>query len=225
MPTLATRKRDLHERLTEHHVDGGFMPAEEHYDEQAYDPVSPNQAAKRMFALIAVSMAAYDFDQSEKLMEWLKKENLWASVTENEKLFFRDPSPSDQLKQELSWRFEAAYIFAWALQKVEALPAPSSELKEKEVRDFLTNVPGPGRSTAAVLNIAAFRNITEIVDEKLFYQSAMMRLNYQRDNHLENSISVQPMAAFERYAALLFILGGNSTSWDELTMVEEDDVT
>lgn len=223
MPTLSSRKRDLHERLGKHHVDGGFMPAEEHYDEKAYAPVTADQIAKRMLVLIAISMAAYDFDQSEKLMEWLKKENLWNSVTDNEKLFFRDPSPSDQMKQELSWRFEAAYIFAWAIQKVQIPPDPSSELKETEVRDFLTNIPGPGKSTSELLQ-SEMRRLSEIVDEKLFYQSVMMRLNYQRDNHLENSVSIQPMAAFERYAALLFILGGNSVSWDELTLVEEDEI-
>ena len=224
MATLANRKRDLHERLGQHHIDGGFMPAEEHYDEKSYAPITAEEIAKRMFVLIAISMAAYDFDQSEKLMEWLKKENLWNSVTENEKLFFRDPAPTDQLKQELSWRFEAAYLLAWSLKKVKKLPDPSSELKETEVRDFLMNIPGPGKSTSELLASAQFRSSIEIIDEKLFYQSAMMRLNYQRDNHLENSISVQPMAAFERYAALLFILGGNSISWDELTLVEEDKI-
>jgi len=224
MTDLSERKRDLHERLTMHHVDPGFMPSEEQYGEKSYSFISPQDAAKRMCILLAISLSAFNFDEAERVMEWLKKEGIWNAVSENEKIFFRDPSPSEQQKQELSWRFESAYLLAWALQKVSELPEPSGELKEKEVKDFLTNVPGPGSSITSLLKTVQFREAVIIIDEKLFYQSAMLRLNYQRDNHLENSISIQPLAALERYSALLFILGGNNNSWDELTAIEEEEI-
>ena len=224
MNTLAKRKQQLEERLKSHHIEEKFFPSDDSYGEKNYDTVPPEAAAHRLLTLLAVSFAAYNFDDAEKTMDWLKTIGVWKSVSEKEKAFFRDPAPADMVKQELSWRFEGAYLIAWCLQQVEDLPDPSGELSEKHVRQFLQSVPPVGKPVDDFLEGLKFRALPAIIDEKLFYESCMLWFAHQRKADLENSTSVNPRAAFERYPALAYVLLGKKLGWDELTEVEEDEI-
>src|SRR3990170_877997 len=142
-------------------------------DPARYIFVQPNQAAERCLILLAVAFTAYNFEQSEKVMDWLKKEELWKSVSVKEKEFFRHPDPDEDEKQNLSWRFEGAYMLAWTLLLVSKAPDPSSECRNEEVSEFLQVIPTIGSSSEEFFEMEHhFRALPEIVDEKLFYQIA-----------------------------------------------------
>jgi hypothetical protein len=220
--TLAKRKQQLEERLTSHHIEEKFFPSDDAYSEKNYDPVTVKAAGERLLTLLAVAFAAYNFDDAEKAMDWLKTNEIWKSVSEKEKAFFRDPAPAHTEKQELSWRFEGAYMIAWCLQQVEELPGPSGELAETHVKSFLQHIPPVGKPVNDFMTQLKFRALQAIIDEKLFYESCMLWFNHQREADLENSTSVHPRAAFERYPALAYVLMGNKMGWDELTEEEEN---
>ena len=223
MNTLAKRKQQLEERLKSHHIEEKFFPSDDSYGEKNYDPVSPRAAGERLVTLLAVSFTAYNFDDAEKTMDWLKTNEVWKSVSEKEKAFFRDPAPAEAEKQELSWRFEGAYMIAWCLQQVSELPHPSGELAETHVKQFLQSIPPVGKPVQELLDKLKFRALPAIIDEKLFYESCMLWFTHQRKADLENSTSVNPRAAFERYPALAYVLLGKKLGWDELTEVEEEE--
>ncbi|HUR11776.1 MAG TPA: DUF4272 domain-containing protein [Flavitalea sp.] len=218
----ASRIESVINRLKSHHVDEKFFPGISALENKA-DVLPAETIARRLLVLLAASFTAYNFDGVEKVTDWLKRENVWASASEKEKLFFRDPAPPETEKQQLSWRFEAAYILAWALQKVSGRPDASRELPETGVKEFLLSIPAIGTPVEEFLRKAKLRSLDEIIDEKLFYESAVRSLNDQQENDLENSTSIHPMATFERYFALCFITNGNTISWDELTRIEEED--
>ena len=222
--TLANRKQQLEERLRAHHIEEKFFPSEDSYGEKNYDPVLPKEAGDRLLTLLAVSFAAYNFDDAEKTMDWLKTGEVWKSVSEKEKAFFRDPAPAETEKQELSWRFEGAYMIAWCLQQVNELPSPSGELGQGLVMQFVQRIPPVGKPVKEFLDQLKFRALPAIIDEKLFYESCMLWFSHQRKADLENSTSVNPRAAFERYPALAYVLLGKKLNWDELTEVEDDEI-
>ena len=223
MNTLAKRKQDLEDRLKSHFIEEKFFPSPDSYAEKNYEPVSAEAAAARMLILLAVAFAAYNFDDAEKAMDWLKTNAVWKAASEKEKEFFRDPAPADTVKQELSWRFEGAYMISWCLQLVEDLPNPGSELSENHVRQFLQKTPPVGKPANDFLKKLKFRALPAIIDEKLFYESCMLWFGHQRKADLENSTTVNPRAAFERYPALAFVLMGKKLGWDELTEEEEEE--
>jgi hypothetical protein len=85
----------------------------------------PEEAAARMLILLTVAFCASNSAEADKISNWLKKEDLWQAVSENEKFFFREPESSDEEKAKLSFQFEGAYMLAWVLGRVEVEPDPS----------------------------------------------------------------------------------------------------
>ena len=224
MNTQTKRKAQIEEKLRSHHIDEIFFPAAALYAEKNYAPVLPSAAGQRLLTLLSISFAAYNFDDAEKVMDWLKTGEIWKSVSEKEKTFLRDPAPSEKEKQELSWRFEGAYLLAWCLQQVPELPLPSGELDETKVKSFFQTIPAVGKPMDEFLQNLKYRPLSAIIDEKLFYESCILCFNHQRAADLENSTSVHPRAALERYPVLAYVLMGNKISWDELTEVDDDEI-
>ncbi|HET9277516.1 MAG TPA: DUF4272 domain-containing protein, partial [Flavitalea sp.] len=132
LKSLQGRKDELAKKLGRYELDNTVSDIQL-FDYTLYNYVEPSEAAKRLLILLAVSFTAYNFNESEKVMDWLKKEELWKSVSDMEKRFFRDPDPYDEDKQNLSWRFEGAYMLAWCLNKVDFAPKPESECSEQQV--------------------------------------------------------------------------------------------
>jgi hypothetical protein len=192
------------------------------FDETQYTFVHPNQAAERLLILLGVAYAAYNFDESEKVMNWLKNENIWQAVSEKEKDFFRNPDPEEGEKQTLSWRFESAYILAWCLKKVSSPPDPGSECKEDQVNEFLKHIPPVGSSSERFFTGLKFVPLSDISDEFLFYKTATAYFQNIRTQDKENTSQVHIKASFERYAALAWIRSsGTGTDWDALTVQVE----
>ncbi|MGZ5135556.1 MAG: DUF4272 domain-containing protein [Flavitalea sp.] len=186
------------------------------FDETQYQFVEPIEAAERLLILLAVSFTAYNFDESEKVMDWLKKEELWKSVSPQEKEFFRNPDPGNEEKQNLSWRFEGGYILAWALKKVSTTPDPGSECDEKRVSEFLQSVPPVGSSTEAFFAGLKFRRLPDIIEEALFYEIATKYFKTIIIEDKENSSQVHSKASVQRYLALKWLKNAKEKlDWDE----------
>ena len=184
-------------------------------DETQYQHVEAIQTAERLLILLSIAYTAYNFDESEKVMDWLKNEDLWRSVSPNEKEFFRSPEPGDEEKQKLSWRFEGAYILAWALEKVSIAPNPGSECSQQEVSEFLQSVPPVGSSTGEFFAGLKYRRLPEIIEESLFYEIATKYFKTIVIQDKENSSQVHSKASVERYLALKWLLSGKEKlDWD-----------
>ena len=195
------------------------------FDETHYQFIEPSETAERLLVLLSISYTAYNFDETEKVMDWLKKEDLWKSVSPSEKEFFRKPGPGDEEKQTLSWRFEGAYILAWALESVSTAPAPGSECSQQEVSEFLQSVPPVGSPTGVFFAGLKYRRLTEIIEESLFYEIATKYFKTIVIQDKENSSQVHSKASVERYLALKYLLSGKEKlDWDaNVTGSEQDE--
>lgn len=220
--SLQLRKEKLETKLREFGLDKTISDTS-FFDETQYTWVDPGQAAERLLILLAVSFTAYNFNEAEKVMDWLKKEQLWASVSAKEKEFFRSPDPGNDEEQNLSWRFEGAYILAWALKRVSDPPGPANECNEKQVNDFLQTVPTIGSNTEEFLSENRFRPLTEILDEGLFYETATHYFRNIIVQDKENTSQVHAKAAFERHLALNWLRNsGEKSDWDLIAINTHD---
>lgn len=213
--SLQSRNKKLAARLKQNGIDETIQNIHV-LDETQYDFVLPFEAAERLLILLAIAYTAYNFEESEKVMDWLKNENLWKSVSEKEKEFLRNPDPEQEEKQQLSWRFEGAYLLAWALEKVHPDAEPGRECDEERVNAFVSHIPAVGTSTQDFFEDLFYRSRYEIVDEFLFYE---MTTRYFRDievQHKENTSQVHPQASFEHHLVLHWLCHAES-DWDATT--------
>lgn len=214
--SLELRKENFENKLAQYGLDSTIKDMVV-FDETQYNYRQPLDVAERLLVLLAISYTAYSFDEGEKVMDWLKKEDLWKSVSEKEKEFFRSPDPDEEEKQNLSWRFEGAYVLAWALGKVPSAD-PGSECNEEKVNEFLQNIPSIGSSTEQLFTKLKFRPLYEIVDEKLFYKTAATYFQNIRVQDKENTSRVHSKASFERYHTLAWLVSSEAESaWDTIT--------
>jgi len=212
--SLEIRKAKLEERLKKYELDNIITDIAS-FDETQYNYVDPIEAGERVFILLAIAFTAYNFDQTEKVMDWLKKEELWKSVSEKEKEFFRNPDPSDEEKQLLSFRFEGAFILAWSLDKVRSAPQPESECNEEQVNEFLKQVPAIGSATDDFFAGLRYRSLPEVLDETCFYENATAYFKNIVTEDKENTSPVHSRASFERHLALNWLRkGGDKSYWD-----------
>lgn len=218
--SVQIRKDKLAERLRRYELDN-LVSDTESFDHTRYNYIDPTKAAERVLILLAVSFTAYNFAESEKVMNWLKTEELWQSVSDKEKEFFRDPDPSGEEKQVLSWRFEGAYVLAWCLQKIEFAPKPEAECGDQQVTEFFDQVPAIGTNTDEFFANLRYRSSSEIVDETLFYQVAEKYFRDLVKEDKENTSSVHAKACVERFRALRWLTSDNP-DWD-LTGAGKDD--
>ena len=215
--SLQLRKEKLETRLRRFGLDNTIKEPV-FFDETKYSYVHPRQAAERLLILLAVSLTAYNFDESEKVMDWLKREELWKSVSAKEKEFLRNPDPEDDEKQNLSWRFEGAYMLAWTLKKVSSSPEPGSECKEEQVNEFLKTVPTVGSFTEKFFLRLSFRPLFEILDENLFYETATVYFRNLVAQDKENTSQVHAKASFERNLVLNWLRqSGDKSDWDAIS--------
>ena len=208
---LEERKSNLEKRLHLFELENTIADLSA-FETAQYNFVDAIEAGERMFILLATAFAAYNFDQAERIMDWLKKEDLWSSTSQREKQFFRDPDPSEEELQTLSWRFEGAYILAWSLGKVDSA-SPDSELSEREIEDFLKHVPAIGSEIDAFFEELEFRSLQEVVDESLFYQNVTTYFKNIATEHKENTSPVHAKAANERDKALKWLSDGDQQLW------------
>jgi hypothetical protein len=139
-----------------------------------------------------------------------------------EKEFFRDPDPSDEDKQNLSWRFEGAYMLAWCLGIVTSAPRPESECSEQQVGEFLKQVPAIGSSTDGFFTDLDYISLADIVDETLFYQVADKYFQSLVKEDKENTSPVHAKACIERSRVLGWLQNSDNADWDSTTQEKDN---
>jgi hypothetical protein len=183
----------------------------------------PREAAARLLLLLSVSFCASNSAESDKIADWLKIEDIWQLASENEKSFLREPDITETEKAKLSFRFEGAYMLAWALGLVPLFPDPSSECDPELVADFFATVPPPGSPTEDFFEDAAFNRVTTIHDEYLFYNIVKLYFKHIRETDKENSSNVHEAAGAERLLVLEWLFNPELPEWDELGIDEEEE--
>ncbi|MGH9942182.1 MAG: DUF4272 domain-containing protein [Pyrinomonadaceae bacterium] len=172
----------------------------------------PQQVAERAIILHALVMVAHRADR-ESVASWLKKEELWESLSPSKKAFLRNHNPPEQAVIEASWRAESLWALLWALGKVEKLELPK-ELCDSEVVQQI--MPDLGAPTGQFINQAMLRLPDEILDAT----DLIYRINWAvvdaRLNERETPGEFHPGIVYERHYALNW-LTWYADEWDDIT--------
>jgi uncharacterized protein DUF4272 len=184
----------------------------------------PEEAAARLLILLSIAFSASNTAETDKIADWLKREELWPVASEIEKTFLREHDARDDDRARLSFQFEGAYMLAWALNLVKIFPDPSAECDAELVGDFFANVPPLLAPTDELFGKRAFRRITTIHDEYLFYKMAQLYFRHIKKEDKENTCNVHESASRERFLVLEWLFNPNDLNWDEVAgLVDEDD--
>lgn len=179
-------------------------------------------AAARLLVLLSVSLCASNSDMTDRIADWLKTADIWQFASENEKYFFRVGDIEESDRARLSFRFEAAYMLAWSLGFVNELPDPAGECDQELVADFFSNIPPLFTDTDEFLSDAAFRRISVLHDEYLFYLMTHLYFRHIEEADKENSSNVHIACAQQRYLVLEWLFDTENTGWDELQQEPEE---
>jgi hypothetical protein len=135
------------------------MP-EEIRDEYVEKIRNADEVARRCLVLYAIIAAGHDEPRGE-LVDWLRRENLWETVSPAEASFLQSDVQTQQQRVNATWRAEALTPLLWSLSLVPELPPPTRLCDVQGLRRALPPLMG---SVAEWLSIARLRPGSEIRD-------------------------------------------------------------
>ncbi|WP_269745026.1 DUF4272 domain-containing protein [Methyloversatilis discipulorum] len=190
-----------------------YQMEEPYFDEGPEDEIRDAGAiARRALALFAVISIAFG-DDKQKLIDWLRAEDLWAELSPEELDFITSETPSERQVFNASWRSEALLLLLWSLGLVEAIPAPSETCNPALFRDLL-----PPRTSVSVNEfIASARRrsdevLVEMADEilNLHWEARDASINGRECPEVHIGI-IQ-----ERHHGINWAIGYGGSPWDEV---------
>jgi hypothetical protein len=215
-PATIDRKHRLENRLSTHGITETkitYLPYLE-YDETTF--ASPFESGCRMMILYALAYTASQIDDREKIVTWLKRENLWTHVSPNEKDFFEGRVTDEQKIIDYSWEGEGAYILAWALNIIKDTPTPTEQVSEEQLDMFTNAVPPLGTTLTDFLLSLSYRDIAEIYDENIFHELATAYFRDLLFNGNEDKTDIDRGISFIRHRTLNWLRRfSDIQEWDE----------
>ena len=215
-PATIERKDRLEDRLSKHGITETkitYLPYLE-FDDDTF--ASPFESGCRMMILYALAYTASQIDDREKIVDWLRKGNLWTHVSPNEKEFFEGKVTDEQRIIDFSWEGEGAYILAWALNIIKDTPTPTEQVSEEQLDNFTNAVPPLGTSLTDFLSKLSYRDTAEIYDENLFHELATAYFRDLLFNGNEDKSNINRGVSFIRHRTLNWLRRFSEIAdWDE----------
>lgn len=215
-PATIDRKEQLEDRLSKHGITETkitYLPYLE-FDDKTF--ASPFESGCRMMILYALAYTASQMDDREKIVNWLKRENLWEHVSKNEKEFFEGKVTDDQKIIDFSWEGEGAYILAWTLNIIQETPTPTEQVSEEQLNIFTNAVPSLGTPLQDFLSKLSYRDTAEIYDENIFHELATAYFRDLLFNGNVDKTNIDRGISFIRHRTLNWLRRfSDITDWDE----------
>lgn len=164
--------------------------------------------AYRAMCLIAVAMKGERQD-TPMVLRVIRQYGLARHLSERERLFIKDATPSKSDNVRFSWRYEAAWTLLWALGYVVALGRPDRSCDVGRVVACMRE-----RSSAQFLRDAKLRGTAEILDQADLiyrYNRAVIDALVARKTP---PVGLNPGVTHERHHALTWLIGRQDRSWD-----------
>lgn len=188
----------------------GHLPLIE--DESEAKVREAKDVAKRLLILTYLNVAAEQENKSE-IIEYLKIDDLWDCVSEDEKVLFLKNELTEQDSINISWKSESIYLMLWSLNKVDNLNFPPEQCK---ISEMLELIPDFLETSKDFIDSAKLRTTNEILD----MSDLLYRLHWSiRQAELENKDSpanIDSSIVQERHYAINWITYYED-SWDDIT--------
>ncbi len=204
------------------------MP-EEIQDEFVEKIRNTDEVARRCLVLYAVIALGHKGPRDE-LIDWLRREKLWDSVSPAEASFLESETPTQKQLVNATWRAEALAPLLWSLGLIPELPPPTGLCDVQELRRVLPPLMG---SVVDWLSASRLRQESEIRDaNENIYQIHWRVRNFQLRNEPmpPGKLPRMPVAdceppaesynagvVQERHYALNWLIGYCGQDWDDIS--------
>lgn len=168
------------------------------------------EVAGRALALMIAAVKGETGDQAliDTLIDQYDAADLF---TPAERAFISAPNPSEQMRVEMSWRYEGVHTLLWALGFYDAL-MPPDQIVDVYAMGTLLRELGPD----GLQNKARLRPQAELLDmADLVYRMDWAVVN-ARVNGKPAPPGIDPGIVYERHYALNWLIGYAGLSWDEI---------
>lgn len=210
--TAEQRKAETEKLLEAHHIP--FIVHLPLVDEEAEAKIrSGQEIAERIIVLAYLGYVAEVPEDRQKVVRFLKDNDLWNAITANECRLFEKEELTDQEHINISWKTEASWVLLWSIGKIDKLVLPSQQVI---VQKLLSKLPEFLSDPGDFIRAATVRSTSEILD--------MLDLIYRMHWATRNAyLTGQPMPAnldegivMERHYALNWITC-YADDWDDIT--------
>ncbi len=208
--TALDRKKYTENRLIELNIPiNTLLPAiEEEYEVKIQ---SISDIVKRILILTYFGIYA-EGGNKEEIVEYLKTEQLWECVSENERKLFIKNELSAKDKINISWRSEAMYILFWAINKLDITELPIEQCSVPVMMKLLPRYLKPLKD---FIDSATIRNIEEILNKS----DLIYRLHWAaRQAHLEKTVIPANMdiSILQEWHYAINWITSSEVNWDDI---------
>lgn len=173
---------------------------------------SAQDIAKRILVLTYLCYISNVEEDRLEIIDYLKKEELWNSITNDEQKLFLKEKLTEKDRINISWRAEGIWLLLYTINKVEELELPQQEI---EMNSIFERIPDFMANTGAFIESATIRHFTEILN----LSDLIYRLHWAlRDVQLNNlpPLNLNSSIVFERHYAINWVTN-SSLNWDDVT--------
>lgn len=161
-----------------------------------------------LHGIVAVSAGC----DSEPVIEWFRSNNVWRSVTPNERKFLTGKS-SDAERQRLFWLKEAEWALLWIIGKVPTLGLPTKQCNSQKLIDEI--MPQLGDDTSKFIASAKLRTPGEFIAEADRSYNLWCYWNLDKKAQKPIPDDLIPIVLYERRRAFEWMDG--FPAWDDVT--------
>lgn len=169
------------------------------------------EIAKRILILVYLNYAAEE-NSKQDIIDFLKTERLWDSVSLEEKILFEKSKLTDQDRINISWRSESIWALLWTINKVDDLDLPTDEV---DISDIVDRLPKFMSNPDDFIKSSTLRSASEILDQS----DLIYRLHWAtRQSQLNNAsdLNLDPGIVYERHYAINWVTY-YADNWDDIT--------
>lgn len=124
---------------------------------------TPTEVAIRSVILSGVVAAGHQ-QPRVAISNWLKKHNLWISVTPEESAFLSNDNPTQQQFIDATWRAEALHTLLWALKRIPTFSAPTHLCDLQQIILAMPELYSDPSAFIAEAQLQTARTIFEVLD-------------------------------------------------------------
>ncbi|WP_299333961.1 DUF4272 domain-containing protein [uncultured Psychroserpens sp.] len=175
---------------------------------------SPKDIAQRVTVLAVTNLVAFSAMTGDQAIEYLKRYDLWNYVTPDEIEFLNDPT--DEKKNQESWKCEGIWTLLWALNVIDDLGFPNEmcDLNTIPIEHYPIK---PDEDPNLFINAAkTSRAKKEILDANDLYYRLDWTCVDARINGYELK-AVNPGVVYERHYALNWLINYMNQEWDDIS--------
>ena len=172
------------------------------------------EIAYRVTVLAILNMVAYSENTGEEATDYLRKMNLFEHTTPDERAFLANPT--EERKNQESWKSECIWTLLWALKLVDDLGGPNA-ICDLTVISSNKYPIGPNNDPLGFIkNSNQTRSITEILDKNdLYYRADWTCVDARVNGHETTNINCG--VVYERHYALNWLINYKDQDWDHVS--------